>query len=64
MKIRIQVVIEAENGAPEKVEEIARLERGALRAEELGLTLAGVCRDKNGEAKQSSLVRTPYITRE
>jgi hypothetical protein len=24
----------------------------------------GLCRDKNGEAKQSSLVRTPYITRE
>lgn len=40
MKVRIQVVIEAENGAPERVEEIARLERGALRAEELGLTLA------------------------
>jgi hypothetical protein len=40
MKVRIQVVIEAENGAPEKVQEIARLERGALRAEELGLTLA------------------------
>jgi hypothetical protein len=40
MKVRIQVVIEAENGEPEKVEEIARLERGALRPEELGLTLA------------------------
>ncbi|CAE6869026.1 ISKra4 family transposase ISAfe13 [Paraburkholderia nemoris] len=40
MKVRIQVVIEAENGAPEKVEEIAQLQRGALRAEELGLTLA------------------------
>src|SRR5260370_42616340 len=40
MKVRIQVVIEAENGAPEKGEEIARLERGALCAEELGLTLA------------------------
>lgn len=40
MKMRIQVVIEAENGEPEKVEEIARLERGALHPEELGLTLA------------------------
>ncbi len=40
MKVRIQVVIESENGEPEKVEEIARLERGALRQEELGLTLA------------------------
>lgn len=40
MKIRIQVVIEAENGKPEKIEEIARLERSTLRPEELGLTLA------------------------
>lgn len=40
MKIRIQVVIEAENGKPEKIEEIVRLERGSLRSEELGLTLA------------------------
>ena len=40
MKMRIQVVVEAENGEPENVEEIARLERGALRAGDLGLTLA------------------------
>ena len=40
MKIRIQVVIEAENGKPEKIEEIVQLERGSLRSEELGLTLA------------------------
>src|SRR5258708_22832402 len=40
MKMRIQVVVEAENGESEKVEEIARLERGARRPEELGLTLA------------------------
>jgi hypothetical protein len=40
MKVRIQMVIEAANGEPEKVEEIARLERGALRPEELGLRLA------------------------
>lgn len=40
MKSRIQVVIETENGKLEKIEEIARLERGALRPEELGLTLA------------------------
>jgi hypothetical protein len=40
MKIRIQVVIEGESGKPEKIEEIARLERGLLRPEELGLTLA------------------------
>lgn len=40
MKIRIQVLIEEENGKPEKIEEIARLERGSLRTEELGLTLA------------------------
>ena len=40
MKVRIQVVIEAEDGESEKVEEIVRLERGTLRQEELGLTLA------------------------
>ena len=40
MKVRIQMVIEAEEGEPEQVEEIARLERGSLRPEELGLTLA------------------------
>lgn len=40
MNIRIQVVIEAGDGNPDKIEEIARLERGSLRPEELGLTLA------------------------
>jgi hypothetical protein len=39
MKIRIQVVIDAGDGNPEKIEEIARLERGSLRPDELGLTL-------------------------
>ena len=40
MKIRIQMVFEAENGIPETVEEVAVLERGSLRPEELGITLA------------------------
>nr|WP_318224816.1 hypothetical protein [Paraburkholderia terrae]MDW3656526.1 hypothetical protein [Paraburkholderia terrae] len=40
MKIRIQVVIDAENGEAEKIEDVARLERSSLRPEELGLTLA------------------------
>ncbi|KAG0161864.1 hypothetical protein DFQ30_005148, partial [Apophysomyces sp. BC1015] len=40
MKMRVQLVIEGENGKSEKVEEIVLLERGALRPEELGLTLA------------------------
>jgi hypothetical protein len=40
MKVRIQMIIEPETGEPERVEEIARLERGSLRPEELGLTLA------------------------
>ena len=39
MKIRIQVAIDAEDGGGEKVEDIVQLERGALRPEELGLTL-------------------------
>ena len=40
MKLRVQVVIEAEDGTPEIVAEVARLERGALQPETLGLTLA------------------------
>lgn len=40
MKVRIQMVIETGDGEPGKVEEIAVLERGSLRPEELGLTLA------------------------
>jgi hypothetical protein len=39
MRIRIQVVIEGENGHAETIEEIGCLERGALRPEVLGLTL-------------------------
>ena len=35
-----RVVIESESGKPEGVKEIAILERGALRPESLGLTLA------------------------
>jgi hypothetical protein len=40
MKIRIQVVVDLENGQPGEVEEIAQLERGALQPEELGMTFA------------------------
>ena len=40
MTVRVQVVIELENGESECVQEITCLERIALRAEELGLTLA------------------------
>jgi len=40
MKIKVQVVIESESGSQEAVEEVACLERDALRAAELGLTLA------------------------
>jgi hypothetical protein len=40
MRLRIQMVIETEDGEPERIEEIGRLERGALRPEELGLTIA------------------------
>lgn len=40
MKLRVQVVIEAEDGAPQTVAEVACLERGALQPETLGLMLA------------------------
>jgi hypothetical protein len=39
MKVRVQVVIEAEGEAPEVVRDIARWERGRLRPEALGLNL-------------------------
>ncbi len=40
MKIKVQIVIESDSGDPKAVENIACLERGILRPEELGLTLA------------------------
>ena len=40
MKIKIQVTVESNEGQSEAVREVAGLERGALRPEELGLTLA------------------------
>jgi len=36
----VQVIIESDDGVGEMVQEIAKLERGQLRPEELGLTLA------------------------
>ena len=40
MKVKIQVVIESEDGRVQDVEEVACLKRGTLTAEELGLNLA------------------------
>lgn len=40
MKIRVQVIVELDDGAGEIVQDIAQLERGQLRLEGLGLTLA------------------------
>ena len=40
MKVKIQVVIESEDGHVQDVEEVACLKRGTLTAEELGLNLA------------------------
>ena len=40
MKVKIQMTIESDAGEPEWVHEVAQLERGALRTEALGLTLA------------------------
>jgi hypothetical protein len=39
MKVRIQIAIESDQGELEMVHEVARLERGTLKAEELGLTV-------------------------
>ena len=40
MKVKIQMTIESDAGEPEWVHEVAQLERGALRTEALGMTLA------------------------
>ena len=40
MKVRIQMVFEAEDGKPEVIEEVGQLQRGPLRPSELGLSLA------------------------
>jgi len=40
MKVRIQVIVESDQGETQCVEEVAQFERGALQPEALGLTLA------------------------
>ena len=40
MNVKIQLVIESEDGRVQDVEEVACLKRGTLTAEELGLNLA------------------------
>jgi hypothetical protein len=40
MRMRVQVIIESDNGNTEVVQDIVALDRGPLRPEELGLTLA------------------------
>ncbi len=40
MKIRLQMIIETDDGEAETIEEIGRLERGPLRPEDLGLRIA------------------------
>jgi hypothetical protein len=40
MRLKVQVVIESESGEAEVVQEVAKLERHALRPESLGLTLS------------------------
>ena len=40
MKFRVQLVIEGDNDRPDVVEEIGIFQRGELRVENLGLTLA------------------------
>ena len=42
MKIKIQITIESDAGNPAVLQEVAQLDRGRLRPETLGLTLAEV----------------------
>jgi hypothetical protein len=40
MKLKVQVLIESDSGETEVVREVAKLERGSLRPEGLGLSLS------------------------
>ena len=40
MKIKIQVVVELEDGQNQVIQEVAQIERGTLQPENLGLSLA------------------------
>ena len=40
MKIKIQITVQSDKGQPEVVQEVAHLDRGNLRPETIGLTLA------------------------
>jgi hypothetical protein len=40
MKVRIQVIVESDQGETQCVEDVAEFERGALQPDTLGLTLA------------------------
>jgi len=40
MNVRVQFIIESDTGEPERIHEVAHMERGALQPETLGLTLA------------------------
>lgn len=39
MKIKVQIIIESDDGATETVQEVSHLARGSLQPAELGLTL-------------------------
>jgi hypothetical protein len=40
MEITVQITVKSQAGEPELVQEVARLERGTLRPDNLGLSLA------------------------
>jgi hypothetical protein len=40
MQIKVQITVQSEQGEPEVIQEVARLERGTLRPDTLGLSLA------------------------
>jgi len=41
MEIKVQISVNSEAGQPEVIQQVAHLERGALRPDALGLSLAG-----------------------
>ena len=65
MKVKVQLIIEAEDGSGEVLQEVAQWNRGALRPEQLGMTLAEAKQLLQGV--QQAMVRqqvSEYITQQ
>jgi hypothetical protein len=65
MKLKVQLIIESDFGETEAVQEVAKLERGSLRPDDLGLTLSEA-KDLLQEVQKAMVTRqtTRYVTQQ